>query len=310
MGLTRAALSTAATSSPFSLSPLTSVGAATLATVGALNYLKDSDMNALRDRALSSAPATYSRYCLSGGGLSPNTYCGEQCEVAPDSSLGYPYLWHVAYKGGSRYASVAADTPPFSCDGQGSPNLPSLADSVKGLASDSILATAASAAARSADSSNASKDYDAALAAALAAMDAVSLVSSTASQVDKDAAAAANSAALAAAAIARAGIAAAAAAKDAQDRDKAEADRLAPPSKLPKKDFSNSTNFVSFFLDKMSNKFPLDIIYGATDNVNAPLCPTFELFHYQWTLCFLLPLFTSIRWIVFLSLSTKFIMEF
>lgn len=81
-----------------------------------------------------------------------------------------------------------------------------------------------------------------------------------------------------------------------------------PPSVLPSKSFSGSTNFLVYAVTAFSSKFPFDIVFGAT-TVSLPPCPEFSLFYYKWQLCFLMPLFLTIRWITFISITTKVILE-
>ena len=83
-----------------------------------------------------------------------------------------------------------------------------------------------------------------------------------------------------------------------------------PPAKLPPKDFKNSTNFLTYAVTSFSRKFPFDVVYGSPDaSQGLPICPDFTLFYHKWTLCVLLPFYSTIRWITFLSLTVKFIME-
>lgn len=218
------------------------------------------------------------------------------------------YSWWVGSKQQTGGYSPAYSTNPAShaCRGVGVPLAPTVPDNDYL----NLGAAAAIAAANQAllDSLASSPDGDEtlinlAIAAAAAALNSA-IKSGNTSLI-----AAANAASTAANSALATNQAAATAAKAKQDADKAAADKLAPPSTLPEKSFAGSVNFVTFTLTAMSTKFPFDIVYGAT-NSQPFTCPSFTLFFYQWQLCFLLPLFTSIRWIIFIGLSTKFIMEF
>jgi len=176
---------------------------------------------------------------------------------------------------------------------------PSLASAASAVPNSSIYAAGAVAAAAAAVSSTVDSDI---LAAALAAIAAAGFVSADPLASPSDIAAAA--AASADAAIA----AAAVTAKEQQVKDKAVADGLAPPVDLPKKDFKVSTNFLTYAVTGFASKFPFDVFFGGTD-VATPACPSFSLFYYKWEMCFLMPLFLSIRWIVTISLSVKIFLE-
>lgn len=218
------------------------------------------------------------------------------------------YSWWIGTKQqtGGYSPAYSSSATSHECRGVGAPQTPSIPDN--GYLNLGAAAAVAAANQALADSLASSPDGDENLINSAIAAAAAALNSATKSG-DSALIAAANSAATAANSALATNQAAAVAAKAKQDADKAAADKLAPPVALPEKSFSGSVNFLVHALAVFSNKFPLDIVYGATD-ATAPACPSFTLFFYRWQLCFILPFFTAIRWIVFISLSTKVILEF
>lgn len=282
--------------------------------VAALSYLRPSDLQKLKDNAPSSKHYSNGRWRAKN--FVSGVATGWVNDVTPDrienyNSGGYS-VPNIFYKYGAssgfRSGQVIGDVwgsqtfgqVDFEADIAAGTASPSLVPDPSKISNDTIFAMAAAGAAAAANSL-ANSDTDR-MNAALAAIAAAGLVGAGSPDYPM-AQDALNSAKAAADALA-----AAAAAKEQQDKDKALADKLANPSQLPSKAFSGSTNFVSYAVGAFASKFPFDLIYGATD-ASIPSCPSFSLFYYKWELCFLMPIFLTIRWIVFISISTKVVLE-
>ena len=265
----------------------------------ALGYMTNQSMTNLQNKAISNSPSVYASYAVqrSDGYLFPGT--GNNCSIQPDTRYGDPYVDGVI---DGSIVALGFLASQISCVGVGSPVVPSPSQSAPNLSSSNLFSEASTSAAAAAAAALSAKDYTGALTAANAAIDAAASVTSDSSSSPADIAAAS-------AAAASAGVTAAAAAAPAQqEKDKALADSLSPPSVLPTKSYAGSVNFVTFALSAFSAKFPFDIIYGATDAV-IPSCPVFTLFFYKWTVCFIMPVFLCIRWVVFIGLATKVVLE-
>lgn len=282
--------------------------------VAALLYLRPSDLQKLKDNAPASKQYSNGRWRAKN--FVSGAVTGWSNDVTPDrienyNSGGYS-VPNIFYKygasNGARSGQVLGDVwgsqtfgqVDFEADTSAGTLPAALAPDVSRISNDAIFALAAAGAAAAANNLS-SPDLNR-LDAALAAIAAAGLVG--AGSPDYPLAQEALNSAQAAAS----SLAAGAAAKAQQDTDKALADKLANPSSLPSKSFSDSKNFVSYAVVAFSRKFPFDLIYGATDSA-SPLCPSFSLFYYKWELCFLMPIFLTIRWIVFISISTKAVLE-
>ena len=288
----RASIATAGASNPISAGGITAANAlAVTGTLGALWYLKDSDMQQLRDRAIASGVTHYAAgsqivyaSSLTGPGYSCRLQCfvtngGGSVQYVDGSFAGIP----DARNYGDKWTIIpASGTSPIS---------PSLASAANSLSDVSIYTQAAAAAAAAALAASPNDSSSSDLAAAAAAAAASFVGSSNASQADKDAVAASAAAA-----------AASAAAAHQKDAEKAATD----PSK-PENVSAGRVNFVVYALQVFSSKFPFDFLYSPSNIATTFDCPSFTFFYYKWTFCFLVPLFIALRWIATIAIALKMI---
>ena len=280
----------------------------------ALYYLQNGDYDKLRQKIGSVSPEYYAGHwyvgnSLTGARITDDVY-GTPLGIGSIINSRHDFREYLSTLGWGYY-SLINQAGNYAEDYIGSTNklkwinIPDTAFPVPAgtpsIGGDDILDAAAAAAAAAAkgfaDSEGSQENKNNAALAAAAAIAAAGITGSPSAQ---------QSASDASVSAAAAGVKAAA--KEEQDRDKAAADARVKPKDLPEKKFTGSTNFLVYAVTAFSSKFPFDIVFGGTD-ASLPVCPLFTLFYYKWQLCFLMPLFLTIRWIVFISVTTKVILE-